>query len=151
MQLMLISLFVAAGSLLLQKFQQCRFYAFVEIFSCDISISQFLKGFLPCLHSQITRKWLTCVYTGSARDSGYMTTQHWWLHWKTVKSFTLCSSWTLTFTTPRLASTARGSSLGHSKTWTAASGNSTPGKNIDITFKETSFKHFWLTFTTVLL
>lgn len=84
---------------------------------------------MSVLCSQISPAWLTHVFTGSARDSGCMTTQRWWLLWGTVRSSTRSSSWTQTSTTtPVLASTAGGSSLEPSKTWTAASGSSTPGR-----------------------
>lgn len=58
-----------------------------------------------------------------------MTTQRWWLRSETARSSTQCSSWTLTSTTKVLVSTAAGSSSGLSKTWTLASGNSTPGSS----------------------
>lgn len=77
--------------------------------------------------SAVYPTWLIQAFTGSARDSGCMTTQRWWLLSETARRCTQCSSWTLTSTTKVLVSTAVGSSSGLSKTWTLASGNSTPG------------------------
>lgn len=71
--------------------------------------------------------WLKRAFTGSARDFGCMTTRGWWLLSETARSSTQCSSWTLSSTTKVLVSTAVGSLLELSKTWTVAWDNSTPG------------------------